>query len=60
MNPRDILRRQEIDYPMKIRDALIHAEEAFRKKDIQVNLRSFNKICFSIAGFILDFQAFDF
>lgn len=37
MNQMNILRRSDIDYAIKVKEALIHAEDAFRKKDIQVS-----------------------
>lgn len=41
MNPRDILlknlRRQDLDYQMRAREALIHVEDVLRKKDLQVS-----------------------
>lgn len=40
MNQRDILlmslRRQDLDYQMRAREALVHVEDALRKKDLQV------------------------
>lgn len=51
MNPRDMLllslRRQELDYQMRAREALIHVEEALRKNELQV------KYLYSIAGVLL-------
>lgn len=48
MNQKDLLmlnlRRQDLDYQMKAREALIHVEDSLRKKDQNVSL-FFSETC---------------
>lgn len=50
MNPRELLminlRRQDLDYQTRAREALIHAEEALRKKDVQFAKQLTNEFVF--------------
>ncbi|CAG9807970.1 unnamed protein product [Chironomus riparius] len=50
MNPRELilinLKRQDLDYAVKVREALIHADDALRKKDIVFGRQIISEIIF--------------